>query len=109
MDVTGGKDIEGQNVQVYTRHKGANQHWKIVYVDTAEDQSKGLNKYFGFRINKPFYIVSRLPMNRIVYNTGGNTLRLMSRPQGKNAQERRRSLFVFDGKSKTIQGLDREG
>jgi len=56
MDVTGGKDVEGQNVQVYGKHNGANQKWRVVYVDSSSDQEKGLNKYFGFYINKPFYI-----------------------------------------------------
>lgn len=33
FDVSGGKDAEAQKVIMYNRHKGANQRWRIVYVD----------------------------------------------------------------------------
>jgi len=50
---------------MWNRHNGANQKWKIVYVDTVNEQTKGLNKDFGFYVNKPFYIRSRLPSKRM--------------------------------------------
>jgi hypothetical protein len=41
-----------------------NQKWKIVYVDQAPKVStKGMNKYFGFYINRPFIMISQLPNN----------------------------------------------
>jgi hypothetical protein len=67
MDVSGGKDAEGQNVQVWNRHNGVNQRWKIVYLDEADKEAtKGLNKDFGLFVNKPFFIVSRMPMKRVI-------------------------------------------
>jgi len=67
LDVHGGKDEEGRNVIMWNRHNGANQRWKVVYVDKAAPIPKeGFNKDFGFYVNRPFYIVSRLPMKRVV-------------------------------------------
>jgi hypothetical protein len=61
LDVSGGKDVEGQAVIVYNRHNGANQRWKILYTDKVVTQSSGLDKESGLHINRPFYIQSRLP------------------------------------------------
>jgi len=33
LDVVSGQDKEGQGVQVFKKHNGVNQRWKIVYVD----------------------------------------------------------------------------
>jgi hypothetical protein len=35
LDVTGNKDQEGNNVQVYRKHNGRNQRWRILYVDQS--------------------------------------------------------------------------
>jgi len=57
MDVAGAKDNEGQNVLMWKLHNGNNQRWKILYVDEAGDKvAEGLDKDFGFHINRPFYI-----------------------------------------------------
>jgi hypothetical protein len=98
LDVAGGRDAEGQNVQVWNRHKGANQRWRIVYVDSSEDQVKGLNKDFGFFINRPFYIVSRMPMRRVVDVEGNYRLSIRRLVKDKKSQ-----LFVFDGETKTVK------
>lgn len=59
FDVYGGKDLEAQNVISYRRHNGANQRWRIVYVDKkSKAPTKGLNKSFGFYINRPFYLIN---------------------------------------------------
>jgi len=36
LDVSGGKDVEGQACIVWKKHGGANQRWKVVYTDEAE-------------------------------------------------------------------------
>jgi len=33
MDVSGGRDKEGQNVIVWKKHNGKNQKWNIIYKD----------------------------------------------------------------------------
>jgi len=99
LDVSGGKDNEGQNVIVWKRHNGANQRWKIVYLDKAEAvASKGLNSDFGFHIERPFYIVSKMPMKRVAEVVGGRNIVLKSLVRGRNTQQ-----FYFDNSSKTIK------
>lgn len=100
MDVQGGKDAEGQNVIVWNRHKGANQRWRIVYVDSTTDQTKGLNKEFGFYLNRPFYIQSRMAMRRVVNVEGNYRLAIRDVNKGNKNQ-----LWTFDGQSKTIKSV----
>jgi len=50
------KDTEEQNLFVGKRGNGLNQKWKIVYLDSVTEQTKGLNKYFNFYVNRPFLI-----------------------------------------------------
>lgn len=56
MDVSGGKDAETQKVIMWNKHNGANQRWRIVYVDQFKEQNKGLIEEFGLFANRPFYI-----------------------------------------------------
>lgn len=73
MDVTSSKDEEGARVGIAKRTNNANQRWKVVYTDKSTKQTKGLDKDFGFEINRPFYIQSRLPTNRVLeYQSGQN-------------------------------------
>jgi len=95
--VTGSKDEEGSAVGVATATNGKNQQWKIIYVDESKDQIKGLNKDFGFHVNRPFYMVSALPMNRVIECIGNSHLQIKRWTKGRVAQQ-----FVFDSKSKTI-------
>jgi hypothetical protein len=72
LDVTGAKDEEGRAVGVYGNNGGKHQKWKVLYVDKAgKTETKGLNEEFGFHINRPFYIVSQLPFNRVAEMLGG--------------------------------------
>jgi hypothetical protein len=49
LDVKGRQDREGQTVGVGRRHNGANQRWKVVYVDKAPKvNKKDLVKEWGF-------------------------------------------------------------
>jgi hypothetical protein len=83
LDVTGSKDDEGAAVGVANRTNGANQRWKVVYTDKATVQTKGLDKNFGFEINRPFYIMSRLPTNRVIEYQGANYLRIKMWSRGR--------------------------
>ena len=77
LDVSGGKDEEHRSILVWKRHGGKNQRWKVLYVDQDDKaDTKGLNKEFGFEINRPFYLRSRLPMKRVVECIGANNLTL---------------------------------
>jgi len=75
LDVTGSKDDEGAAVGVANSTNQKNQRWKVVYLDkAAKTATKGLNKEFGFHINRPFYLVSQLPFNRVAECIGANNI-----------------------------------
>jgi adenylate kinase family enzyme len=59
-----------------------------------------MSKDFGFKINEPFYIVSRLPMNRVAEVVGGRNIVLKTLDANRKRQEQ---MFVFDNVSKTIK------
>jgi hypothetical protein len=99
LDVKDSKDEEGHEVQVNGNNNGTNQRWKVVYLDKAgKIETKGLNEEFGFHINRPFYMVSELPFNRVAEMLGGTNMVL--KRWRKNA---RNQQFWFDEKSKTIR------
>jgi hypothetical protein len=98
LDVSGGKDAEGQPVIVHASHNGANQRWKVLYTDKAVVATKGVSKFSGFRINVPFFLVSRLPMKRVAECVGANNLVLKRYVKGRQGQK-----FFFNEKDKTIR------
>jgi hypothetical protein len=51
----------------------AHQKWRIIYADKVKSRTKGFNKVFGFFINRPFVIMSQLPMNRVIATSGAHT------------------------------------
>jgi hypothetical protein len=84
---------------MWTRTGRANQRWKITYVDRAtKDITTGLDSNFGFHINRPFYIRSRLPMKRVA-EVVGTDIRLRRYNGGRKKQQ----TYVFDRVSKTIK------
>jgi hypothetical protein len=85
LDVSGGKDAEGQAIIVHNSHNGANQKWKVLYTDKAKVATSGVSKTSGFRINVPFFIVSRLPMSRVAECVGANNMVLKRYVKGRNA------------------------
>jgi hypothetical protein len=99
LDVTGNRDQEGQPVIVWKRHNGWNQRWRVVYVDKAKKiPGKGWDGAFGFHINRPFYIRSRMPMKRVAECISANNVVIKRWAKGRTAQ-----LFFFDSVSKTIK------
>jgi hypothetical protein len=98
IDVTGGKDAEGQAVIVHGKHGKANQKWNVLYVDKAKPvPTKGFSEEFGFHINRPFYMVSRLPMKRVAECIGASDVRLRRYISGRKEQQ-----FWFNNVSKTV-------
>jgi hypothetical protein len=99
LDVHGGKDAEGQKVIVWGRHNRLNQRWRIVYLDKSKKQrTKGLNANFGFYINRPFYLRSRLPMKRVAEVVGSDV-----RLRRYTTSRVRQQTFKFDQVSKTVK------
>jgi hypothetical protein len=99
LSVDGSKDLEGQAVVVDGNKNRADQRWKVVYLDkAAKTETKGLNEEFGFHINRPFYLVSELPFNRVAECIGANNI-VLKRWRNNVTQQQ----FFFDEKSKTIR------
>jgi hypothetical protein len=57
-------------------------------------------KGFGFLVDEPFYLRSRLPMQRVAECVGANNIVLKKWAKGRKAQQ-----FRFDAVSKTIRGM----
>ena len=73
--------------------------WQVLYVDKAAKlETKGLNEEFGFHINRPFYIRSRLPFQRVIECHGANNVWLKRWRRNVRAQQ-----WYFDEVSKTIK------
>jgi hypothetical protein len=99
FDISGNKDVEGQNVHIWKRHGGANQRWRIIYSDqTTKEQTKGVHKDFGFAVNRAFYIRSRMPMKRVVEVVGSDVR--LRRWHGSRV---RQQTYRFDAVSKTVK------
>jgi hypothetical protein len=92
IEVVNSKDDEGANVGIGDRADRPNQRWNVIYLDEAADEpTSGLNKDFGFWINRPFYIVSELPMHRVIEVIGAKALVIKSKVYDKKEQR-----FFFD-------------
>jgi len=88
FDVYQGKDREGQNVIVWSRHNGLNQQWDISYADIPEP-------VVAFKPNQPFIIVNQMKGKRLLTLSEGNFV-IQTR---NNSPEQ---LFKYDPKSQTI-------
>jgi hypothetical protein len=78
----------------------AGQTWTVEYVDKLDEkwEKKGLNEEFGFEINRPFYIVSELPFNRVMEMLGNTQVLLKRWRKNQKAQQ-----WWFDEVSKTVR------
>jgi len=75
IEITDGKDVEGQTIGVGQRTNSTTQLWKIIYTkDMNATRTNGTNAEFGFKIGEPFYLVSRLPMHRVAESPSGNNI-----------------------------------
>jgi NADPH-dependent glutamate synthase beta subunit-like oxidoreductase len=62
-----------------------------------------MNEDFGFKINEPFYIRSKMPMRRCIETNGSNAyLNTLER-------EKKSQHWVFDERTKTIKSVQYEG
>lgn len=98
MDVSGAKDAENQNIHMWKKHNGDNQKWDILYVKDmkAEPKKCEMNTDFGFKVDCPFHVVSKLPSGRYLDIIGRNIV--IKTPNGRKTQE-----WYFDQKSKTVK------
>jgi hypothetical protein len=93
------KDEEGNAVGVYSNTSQKHQQWQVIYLDKSDAiVTKGFSKDFGFHINRPFYIVSQLPLNKVAEMLGGTNMVLKRWRKNQKQQQ-----FWFDNVSKTIR------
>ena len=64
----------------------------------AKTKKKGRNTDFGFYWNRPFYIMSKLPMRRVIEVVGARNLVIKNIHRNRSTQK-----WVFDQTSKTIK------
>lgn len=73
----------------------------MTYVDRAEDvKTKGLYAAYNLHLGRPFYIRSRLPMQRVVTVVGKRNLVLKTMDRTNPSQ-----VFFLDPSSKTIKSV----
>jgi hypothetical protein len=83
------------------------QRWRIAYADslkgTSDDyRKKGqMSKGTGFIVDEPFYLRSRLPMQRVVECVGASNATIK-----KWALNRKAQMWRFDSTSKTIRNMN---
>jgi hypothetical protein len=105
LDVYQGKDVEAQKVIVWKKHNGANQRWRVVYVDKSKKEAtSGFSKEWGFYINRPLYFRSRLPMQRIAELVGTDV-----RLRRYHVSRKRQQTWKFDITSKTLKSMYHTG
>jgi hypothetical protein len=105
MDVSGNRDVEGQNIITYRKHNGLNQRFALLYLDQKKaEPTSGLDDDTGFYRNRPFYIVSRLPKRRVLEVVGGRNLVIKTKHSKRQSQ-----LFYFDHLTKTIKSKQYSG
>jgi hypothetical protein len=107
ITVSGGKDEEAQPVWVWQKYNGRHpsQVWRIAYLhklsgSDAYTKKGKLSKDAGLLADEPFYLRSKLPMQRVAECVGANNITLKKWAKGRKAQQ-----FRFDPISKTIRGM----
>jgi hypothetical protein len=103
MDVQGGRDREGNNVQVYRRNMSPAQKWKVIYQDeAAKIKTEGFAKEYGMKIGQPFYLVTAMTSGRVVTCHGAHHVRL-NKPHRDRTQKSQH--WIYDNVSKTITNV----
>jgi len=95
------KDAEGEYTTSAAKTGKTQQKWRIIYLDQrSKEMTKGMNMNRGLYVNRPFMIVSRMWMNRVVSVAGGWNLVIQTRKDNDKRQQ-----WVFDMTSKTIKTI----
>lgn len=100
IEVVGAVDAENRNVGVNNAKGGMAQEWDIIYVDEMPAALKigEENKDWGFKINSPFYVVSKKARGYFLDLLGNNMV--MKTRNGMTSQQ-----WYFDQKTRTIKSV----
>jgi len=98
FDISGGKDVEGQNLIVYKKHNGLNQQWDLTYIDEMKPElQKGeFNAEFGFYVGKEFSIITKMAGSRRIDIVNDQ---LVIKTRSSSTTQR----WYFDQSSRTIK------
>jgi hypothetical protein len=100
LTVEGKKDEEGRYVRAEPKVNDPAYKWRIQYLDTkANYTTSGLNKGRQLHINRPFYIQSKLWLERVISVAESKNLVIQSRTDAPEQQ------WFFDQVSKTIRSV----
>ena len=104
FDVSGSQDLENRQVIAWNRHNGLNQQWDIVYVDEAKPEPKKgeMSPWWGFVVERPFYIVSEMKAHRYLQILNNDAV--IKTPNGQTYQQ-----FYFDQRTRTIRSMANKG
>jgi hypothetical protein len=102
------KDEEAQPIWASTRIGGnhPSQRWRISYLhlkdarETYTKKGKMSKRGFGFYANEPFYLRSRLPMQRVAECVGANNVVLKKWAKNRKAQQ-----WQWNPITKAIHGM----
>jgi hypothetical protein len=102
LDVSGGRDVNNRNVQVWPLNKSAAQRWEILYQDEVKPEPKRgeLNTEYGLYVEREFYAISAMTSRRYLsWSTKGNNVVI------KNANGSKKQRWIFDQNTKTIKSV----
>lgn len=94
----GNSQTEGANTFVAAKNNQKSQNWEVIYIEEMKGEvMSGFNSNYGFYKGRAFYLVSKLPMNRVLEVQGGRNLYIRARA-GRVTQQ-----FYFDQITKTLK------
>jgi hypothetical protein len=74
LDVAGGKDEEGNKIQIWSKNRTPAQRWRIIY---KKDMPKDTRTFVrGFKVGQPFILRSRMPHRRVIECIGASYTQL---------------------------------
>lgn len=112
LDVAGGRDRNGQNILVWTKHNGRNQKWRIEYLNRKPQKPKKKaaprkGEYSAdhhLYVERPFYIVSKLGSQRYLDNDKRGNKLVVKKENGNESQQ-----WWFDFKRRIIRNKSNNG
>jgi hypothetical protein len=99
MDISGGIDAENRDIHMVKQNGKKHQQWDLIYVKDWKGEPKDgeWNHRFGFKVNRPFYVISRLGSGRYLDYISRDLL--IKTQNGRTSQQ-----WYFHQASRTVRG-----
>jgi hypothetical protein len=103
-------DRENSAIHMWSKHNGANQRWRIVYVARGKKGKKivskggqySYNRSYGLYVNRPFNIVTRMRSGRIL-TVANNRILLKTKNNQSN------QVFMLNSRTLRLESQLRKG